>query len=1667
MDVPVARVATRMTALRAAILLFAILSSAIAAELIPQVSANGFGPSTPSFDPAGHARLQPSVQLWDSWQGDDKRTGHLRLGPYTLDRTFSLHIAGYPAEKGAVIAWEDAQDGRRQLLEPRQVPRERWTLYRWSVPPSWRGKSVYLVAEDQLVDANGWLGVSAPVPPAARFAALANQMGWHGLLFVALLVPGAGATLWWTRHRILRAEMALASTLILSATCATALYFIYYTHAATGRNVAAGVLLLGTIALVSGWRARHPLFPWRELVRPLAAAFAAGLLYTAVLFLYGGIEGPLAVPMDRFLWKLPPDTTLPYLITVNFANGEPLRPFLGTWLTSDRPPLQTAFGLLVYPIAPGPLAQQIMGTVLQTWVFLGAWILMRFAALPVRTIAWAVFFAVFGGFFLLNGTFIWPKLLPAAFLLMAAAFLFYERERTGWLAGACAGLAMLGHGGSAFGIIGLGVTSLLHPPLRRWRYWGAAVAAGLLYLLPWSLYQKFCDPPGDRLLKWHLAGVENVDPRPLGQTLRESYGALSLRDFVEGKLLNATRQLYHGDVASEFGHARRHFSAGDTDLGWRNLTNALRAGCFFNLFQSPGPLLIGAIGLVLLARRRSRDPAAWRFVVLMLTIVTTTTAIWCVLTFTAGSAVNHHGSYLNNAGLFLALAVGAVALRPWFRRVLAGGTMIWFGVIWVLQSDRSFHTTALLPAAEPLQAAWIALTAVATLVALGWLGRFESIPAPAAGLVDVPPPSDDRNSVVATAVAHPLHRNDAPAGALPAVAPTVRPVARRGFRLSIVCAFCLAAAGAKFVLIGGWGSDIPFWDQWDDMGERIILQEATGGLTATTFLQPHNEHRIAFTRMLSLALIKLNGQWDARVEMTVNVILHLAALALLLGWSSRALRPAGVALLASLLAILAGLPMGIENTLAGFQSQFYFLLLFAFAHIGGTAFSRPGSPRWWAGQFAGAAGLFAMASGFVSSLVVLALTLGRVACERRRPSAIEAFSAAWCGALVLAAVLLRVDVADHAPLRASSVTQWMTSFAWLASWPLASPLGWAVTFLPIGWSMIAAARSGFRHVGFTIAASIGLWWLLQISLLAYGRGSSGQALAPRYFDLLAIGLVAGALGWTHAIAALSSNGRGRAGWALAAAAAWVGIIGCGLQHQTAAQLTSLRDLSAVNAAREAAVQQFVLGRLPSLAGKQPWYELPHPNSAALENWLRQPVLRALLPPSVRPPLSMDAAPNADGGLRRDALPESLSSAIPTWSSQPDVPVEWSSAPQQTQFPLLRFNVAGTLGAPDGRLALVTENREQRIEPRHPRRTTWGRVVVDAPSGPFHMETATTRGHWIAFSDPIEIGWLSWSVEKLLKLGWRTAAVGAVALAGIVMLAFRPTRIPCPAFWRVWAAAGLALPLGFLNREELTGNARLLHAASTESWAEGDFVSGGTYPTTVAGALTPDRRTLGSWRGGDQWQGDALTPWFPADARRIEVLVAGYPRTAGCSLTIGFRHRNGLVSEIAYPFDSPGERWARWEIGVPASATEIQLRARDASSGFQGWLAFSEPYRAPYMAGTWLMIAQVCATLALVGSVAWAPAFLGRLRLASSAARFLREPASNVGWLILGATFVGMANPNSWMPSALAVAATLWLAAGALAWREGRAQTPGSPPESDISPTGRTQPQLDVARARGP
>ena len=88
-----------------------------------------------------------------------------------------------------------------------------------------------------------------------------------------------------------------------------------------------------------------------------------------------------------------------------------------------------------------------------------------------------------------------------------------------------------------------------------------------------------------------------------------------------------------------------------------------------------------------------------------------------------------------------------------------------------------------------------------------------------------------------------------------------------------LAALFLVVLGAKLWLVQLYGSPLPLWDQWYE-AELFFRPWVEGHLTWQAFFAPDNGHRIFFTRLLDLIVIRLNGRWEPLLQMTVNAFMH-------------------------------------------------------------------------------------------------------------------------------------------------------------------------------------------------------------------------------------------------------------------------------------------------------------------------------------------------------------------------------------------------------------------------------------------------------------------------------------------------------------------------------------------------------------------------------------------------------------------------------------------------------------------------------------------------------------------------------------------------------------------------------------------------------------------------
>lgn len=415
---------------------------------------------------------------------------------------------------------------------------------------------------------------------------------------------------------------------------------------------------------------------------------------------------------------------------------------------------------------------------------------------------------------------------------------------------------------------------------------------------------------------------------------------------------------------------------------------------------------------------------------------------------------------------------------------------------------------------------------------------------------------------------------------------------------------------ARLGVVQAWGSATPFWDQWDAEAAFLFDPWLAGTLALPDLWSAHNEHRILSTRLLALGLLAANGAWSPLLEMTANAFLNVAALGLALVLVVRAAGPGAWPLPAAAALAAFLLPHGWENTLSGFQSQFYFVLLFGVAALWGLALAPPLAARWWLGLGLAACAFLSLASGafaFAAAAATLAL---RGAALGRRADLAAALAAAAC---FVAAVLATPAPDYHASLKAAGLGEFLRGATVGLAWPLGGVTGALLRNAPavllVAWVLRQRLPADDRR-WFLVALCA--WALGQELSLAYARAR--EVLAPRYLDLHAMAFLANA----GALAALLHAYVGpRRRTLVLAAAAWL------VAAALAFALPAPGLVQALAGKREQAesqgrhLQAFLASGDRAALRALPPGALPYPVADRLADIVASPRVRSILPAPLR------------------------------------------------------------------------------------------------------------------------------------------------------------------------------------------------------------------------------------------------------------------------------------------------------------------------------------------------------------------------------------------------------------------------------------------------------------------
>lgn len=696
------------------------------------------------FDRQISAHERVGVTLWGSFCGTDATIGSLRSPVFRAPKILELFVAGYLGreDRPGLRAFLEREDNHQRMpLLTRRQPGERWVKLYWWTSKEVRNQPVRLIVEDAETDTGGWLAVSNPRSQTAlnfyrmQFKSWLRMTVIFSLEFVLLLLPGfAAASALMAGTKRPPAPIYLVMVVICTgATLGYLAFWEFFFSKELGQILSFSMYLIaaGGLVLLSVKR-REAVKASFQLVRePFLFVMLAAVCYSNFYFLFSDPFLPGAgYASDRFFRvMLAADNIIPKILADRIYERKPVRPFCcNDWLSSDRPPLQTGIVLMQRPVvardygntrdAPdrSELDYQLLGTALECFWICGIWCLLSVIGTERRRFRQLIGFLIFSGFLFYNSVYAWPKLLAATCILFLLTILFdigrNRRALTNFeavLAADCLGLALMAHPGSVFS---LAIFVVLLVRVRRF-FTLRQVALGLLiviaFYLPWSAYQKYVDPPGNRLLKMHLGGVMQVDSRTTWEAIRDGYGSYPWRQIVYFKWQNVAH-LAGEDFFNSYGL---------TDWDGRHIDHAAtersRTVQRVYMWNAVGLANVGWLaGLYLLMTKRRWAGLAIPYAGWLIAAALANLVFWSIITFGPKETQTAHSSYAD----ILLVSVGLMSFILTLPRVcylfLMGWQLFNFFVVWV------WSAPARIPAPVTLQ--WpMFIAGVALTLVLLWL----------------------------------------------------------------------------------------------------------------------------------------------------------------------------------------------------------------------------------------------------------------------------------------------------------------------------------------------------------------------------------------------------------------------------------------------------------------------------------------------------------------------------------------------------------------------------------------------------------------------------------------------------------------------------------------------------------------------------------------------------------------------------------------------------------------------------------------------------------------------------------------------------------------------------------------------------------------------------------
>ena len=479
------------------------------------------------------------------------------------------------------------------------------------------------------------------------------------------------------------------------------MFFVFYASNTAGMALSGCLFVFeaGLLLWLFFRRRTHLLNAWEQWKVPTflwaIVSFSAFLLAVAT---YNG-AGPWTVNALFKPVQWSSDNQLPMQIAEYLFHGlDPRTLPYGPWKISDRPPL--AYGLMAMlrivswttvnhgnGYALYYQYEQIGGIVINGLWIVALYHLLSSLGLKVRENCAALVVVGLTGFAIFNSVYVWPKMLGAAFGLMAFTLLLEpQRHQTTdgyqpyglallWAA-LFSGLALMSHGGTAFGVI---AAILVATWYRGWPTpWLAlrAVSIGLAVLVPWWLWQHFEQPPGNALVKFAFTGDYGFghESQSVLSAIHDAYSKLTLSSWLDLKL-HALRVLFTGDGST----------CGVQEIApVSSLYGALRAKDFFYLGPSLRFLAIGFLPLLLKRRAPGSEGTDRRLHYARVMVSTGLLGVGLYALAAFHCYVNHALSYQAILEILAGLVLVLQDADRWYFDLCLKLSVLYGAVVWII-----------------------------------------------------------------------------------------------------------------------------------------------------------------------------------------------------------------------------------------------------------------------------------------------------------------------------------------------------------------------------------------------------------------------------------------------------------------------------------------------------------------------------------------------------------------------------------------------------------------------------------------------------------------------------------------------------------------------------------------------------------------------------------------------------------------------------------------------------------------------------------------------------------------------------------------------------------------------------------------------------------------------